>query len=115
MTMQGVHTMIDQRDIEIWLSEMGDDTVPLGDGFRASLIAAAPAPKASIAWWRRIGISGWSGALGVPLAALCGVWLGIAQPALVLQAVPGMEVSTSDTVSDGLYDDIYGSNWEEWL
>ncbi|WP_371157570.1 hypothetical protein [Jannaschia sp. 2305UL9-9] len=107
--------MVDEHKIETWLAEMADDTVPLGDDLRARLIADAPVPPAPQAWWRTLGVGLWGGALGVPLAAVCGVWLGIAQPALVLQSVPGLSQATEEVASDGLLDDVYGTSWEEWL
>ncbi|UWQ19259.1 hypothetical protein [Jannaschia sp. M317] len=108
--------MVNETEIEALLRNMGDDTVPLGAALRSAVIedAIAMAPR-PVPWWRSISL--WGGALGAPVAALCGLWLGIAQPALVLQAVPGMDLSATEALTDGeaLLDDIYGGSWEDWL
>lgn len=111
--------MVDPDQIEALLADMENDTAPLSDTLRSAILADAAAvaetkaPAATVPWWRRTSL--WGGALGVPLAALCGLWLGIAQPSLVLQAVPGLDVAVDETTDDTLFDDLYGSSWEDWL
>ena len=111
--------MLDPRELDTLLAEMSDDTAPLPGRLRQAIladaaeVASAAGPHRAVPWWRSMGL--WGGVLGTPLAALCGVWLGIAQPALVLQAVPGMSLSDSAASEDPLLDDVYGSSWEDWL
>jgi hypothetical protein len=95
---------MDAREIEALLAEMAEDEEPLRPGLRDAILASAampartPAPRRA---WRLV----W----GAPAAAaLCGLWLGAAQPALVLGGTglgPAPEVALLDAALGG---------WEDW-
>ncbi|PWJ21237.1 hypothetical protein [Jannaschia seohaensis] len=95
--------MADDREIDRWLAEMAEDEAPLSPGLRAAILDGLPAPQRWV-WWRPALV--WTGPMA---AALCGIWLGLAQPALVLQAVPGL----GEPVAVGGADPL--DEWEGWL
>lgn len=96
--------MDDEREIATWLAELAEDEAPIPAGLRATILDGLPAATAPHRrpWWQ-------SGLLwGTPAAAaLCGLWLGVARPALVLDAVPGAAASWE--AQDAL------DEWEGWL
>ncbi|WP_220750683.1 hypothetical protein [Jannaschia sp. AI_61] len=109
---------MDDREIDALLAQLAEDAEPLGQDLRSRLLADAPRPMPT-PWYRRltrrVGPAGWGGALGVPMAAACGLWLGVAQPDWVLGTVPGVTVDQQVSGAEDLFDDVYGSTWEGWL
>ncbi|CTQ48794.1 hypothetical protein [Jannaschia donghaensis] len=102
--------MMDDDDLDHMLRAARADTVPLGDGLRARILAdaarrPAPAPKSGLlpAWL--------GGILGVPTAAALGLWIGVAQADLVLTYMPGTSISSEGEAA--LLDDVFGTAWIE--
>ena len=104
-------TMAD-KDLDLILRAARDDTTPLGDGLRARILAdAVPAAIAQAASGADR-VRAWIGGLvGVPAAAVLGLWLGMAQPTVVLEFVPA-DVGV-DTADAALMDEIFGTVWSE--
>lgn len=116
-------TAQDHRDedarIAALLDHLARDEAPLGSPLRARILAdhaAATAAPARPRYWR-----GWlAGALAGLPAAAAGLWIGAAQPALVLGVVPGIETGvgvpsapSAGAGGDGaLLDEVFGS-WED--
>ncbi len=110
---KGMEPMAEDREIEAMLRGMAADEAPLPPGLRAAIVADAgevAAARTGPRRWRWL--AGWGPVVGAPAAALCGLWLGIAQPTLVLEAIPGIDATEA---GDALLSDIYGSDWEAWI
>ena len=98
-------TMAD-KDLDLMLRAARDDTTPLGDGLRARILAdAVPAAVAQAASGADR-VRAWIGGL-----AVLGLWLGMAQPTVVLEFVPA-DVGV-DTADAALMDEIFGTVWSE--
>ncbi|MEM7490423.1 MAG: hypothetical protein AAF390_14975 [Pseudomonadota bacterium] len=96
--------MSDEDRIERLLAEAAADATPLPRDLRAAILAdAAAAGAPSSRWTWLAGL-----AAGLPAAAT-GLWLGLAQPALVLQVVPGLTAPAADMA---LLDEVFGT-WED--
>ncbi|MEM8850298.1 MAG: hypothetical protein AAGE03_09715 [Pseudomonadota bacterium] len=99
--------MTEDDRIAALLADAARETAPLPDGLRAAILAdaaqvAAPPPRR--AWLAGL-------VAGLPAAA-AGLWLGLAQPALVLQLMPGLSVQPPDDTEVALLDDVFG-RWED--
>ncbi|SDZ23782.1 hypothetical protein SAMN05444004_10875 [Jannaschia faecimaris] len=96
-------------DLEMLLQTAREDTAPLRDALRARILddaarQAAPAPRPGR-------LLGWLGGfVGLPTAAVLGLWLGITQADLVLIYVPGAATTEIDAL---LLDDVFGATWIE--
>ncbi|WGH77909.1 hypothetical protein [Jannaschia ovalis] len=89
-------------DIETRLAALRDAPAPMPRELRARILAEAarrPKPGSSAAPGPRWGL--WSGLAGLPAAALAGLWLGLSQPALVWDALPGL------TAPDAVLEDVF--------
>jgi len=93
-------------EIEAALADLSRDETPLDPAFRARLLAdaAATTVRPRRRWGRLPELIGLA---GLPAAALVGVWLGLANPSLVLMATP-WEVASDD---GALLDDVFGGAW----
>ncbi|MEL6585295.1 MAG: dihydroorotate dehydrogenase [Pseudomonadota bacterium] len=109
--------MMDDRDIDRLLAEMAQDEAPVPTALRTAIVEDAvsvaapvgPATQGGLLRW----LSGWGGAMGVPVAAMAGLWIGIAQPSAVLLAVPGLtEGAAVPTEADLVLAEVFGDNWE---
>ncbi|MEM7641323.1 MAG: hypothetical protein AAF366_02205 [Pseudomonadota bacterium] len=99
--------MTEDERIAARLADAADDTTPLSDGLRAAILADAArvaAPPGGRPWLAGL-------LAGLPAAA-AGLWLGLAQPALVLQLVPGLATPQADDTEIALLDDVFGV-WED--
>ncbi|WP_179381433.1 hypothetical protein [Jannaschia marina] len=99
-------------DLDRLLRAARDDEAPLGDGLRARLLddatrATTARPSARRSPWSWIG-----GALGVPTAAVLGLWLGLAQADVVLSYVPLTDGTLAATETE-LLDGVFGTVWME--
>lgn len=97
-------------DLDLMLRAARDDTAPLGQGLRARILADATTQTTPVPARERF--LGWLGGfVGVPTAALLGLWIGIAQADVVLSYVPSTAVASADEVA--LLDDVFGAAWIE--
>lgn len=97
--------MTDDERIDALLARAADDATPLSDALRTAILADAAeivAPPPRRPWLAGL-------AAGLPAAAT-GLWLGLAQPALVLQIVP--ITGLQDGMETALLDEVFGT-WED--
>ncbi len=89
--------------LDTLLARARDDTAQPSDALRARVVTDAVRVTAPVRrpFWR--GLGGW---IGLPGAALLGLWLGAAQPALVFEMMPGLASETA------LLDDVFGASFE---
>lgn len=91
-----------EDDLDDLLRAVRDDTAPVPEALRVRIVAEAGHVAAPS---RSLGLRGWLGGLiGVPGAALLGLWLGAVQPALVFDVLP-------ETQSTVLLDEVFGAAW----
>lgn len=102
-------------DIDALLRSARDDTAPLGPDLRARILADLPGPVATgPGFGARLG--GWIGGLvAMPGAALLGLWIGLAQPATVLEFVPGTNAAGATVEDTALLDDVFGTVWSDGM
>ena len=91
--------------IEAELAASARDDAPLEDAFRARLLADAPRPVRR-RW--RLPLPRLAGLAGLPAATLAGLWIGLAQPDVVMVLVAGSAVA-----DDALLGEVFGTGWIE--
>ncbi|UWQ21159.1 hypothetical protein [Jannaschia sp. W003] len=108
--------MTDDRSIDDALAALGTDEVPLGAAFRARLLEdaareTAPAPAPRRRW--HLALPELMGLAGLPLAAACGLAIGLANPSLVLAPTPWAETAEATAADDGtlLLADVF-AGWD---
>lgn len=102
----------DPKALEAALADLAGEEVALDPSFRATLVADAArvtAPPPARPWAK---LAEWLGLAGLPAAALAGAWLGIANPALVMQVSPwDSTLSASDVEDEAFLDEVFGGSW----
>ena len=93
--------------IEAELAALARDDAPLEAPFRARLLADAPR---SVRRRWHVPLPRLAGLAGLPAATLAGLWIGLAQPDMVIGLVPGPAVA-DDALLGEVFGEVFGTGW----
>ncbi|SFI56911.1 hypothetical protein [Jannaschia pohangensis] len=106
----------DTDDLDALLTAARGDDAPLPQGLRARVLADHARVTAPVRPVGGFGLRGWlAGIVGVPGAAVLGLWLGLAQPDLFYGILPDGGVVDGGLAEEEtvLLEDLFGTDWTQ--